>query len=72
MKLCFMTQSSQGTLYHLRAILRVIGLPTNFTQGNDINQLVPRNKSKGAEERKHEVAAYTLVHLFILLLNTVQ
>ena len=72
MKLCFMTQSNQRTLYHLRAILRVIGLPTNFTQGNDINQLVPRNKSKGAEERKHEVAAYTLVHLFILLLNTVQ
>ena len=72
MKLCFMTQGSQRILYHLRAILRVIGLPTNFTQGDDISQLVPRNKSKGAEERKHEVAAYTWVHLFILLLNTVQ
>lgn len=68
-KLCFMTQSNQRTLYHLRAIQSVIGPPTNFS--GEWYKLAPRNKFKGTEEGKHKVASYTWVHLFILLLNTV-
>lgn len=67
MKLCFMTQSNQRTLYHLREILRVIGLPTNFTQGNDINQRVNLKAQKKANMKLQHIHESTFLFFYSTL-----